>query len=148
MPPAITTRSAPTGAGTRHPMPNGPRTPTTAPGWVANSAWVTAPTALSVWVSAPSRHPALMEIGTSPTPKAYTTVTGPAAYGPIRAPTGASSRVTVSASSTVRSSTRYGKGVMAVLVIAVLVIAVLVMAVLMSAGPAAARRGRAGVPGS
>ena len=51
-------------------VPNGPRTPSTAPGLATRrSPAVTAPTARTVCTSGPRRRP-LTEIGTSPTPKA------------------------------------------------------------------------------
>ena len=68
MPPATTTTSPPTAASTGHALPNGPRTPSTAPGFAAQIASVTAPTARTVWTSGPSASPET-EIGTSPMPK-------------------------------------------------------------------------------
>ncbi|MDK1010892.1 MAG: nucleotidyl transferase AbiEii/AbiGii toxin family protein [Actinomycetota bacterium] len=66
-PPTIT-RSLPSVRG--HPVPNGPRIPTISPGFSAQIALVTAPTARTVrtsrsgWAGSPET-----EIGTSPTPK-------------------------------------------------------------------------------
>ena len=52
-------------------MPYGPRTPITASGFDATSAWETAPTSRIVCTRTPlSSGAALVEIGTSPTPKA------------------------------------------------------------------------------
>jgi hypothetical protein len=71
MPPATTTRSPPAVSASGHSVPNGPRTPATAPGSSAQSAFVTAPTARMVCVSGPSPSwSPLVEIGTSPTPNA------------------------------------------------------------------------------
>jgi hypothetical protein len=65
-PPATISTSRPFASSTGHEVPNGPRTPITAPGRVAHSARVTGPTARIVWTSGEP----LTEIGTSPTPKA------------------------------------------------------------------------------
>ena len=51
-------------------VPNGPRTPTVAPGSAAHRAALTAPTARMVWTTAPSEANPHTEIATSPTPNA------------------------------------------------------------------------------
>ena len=70
MPPATTTTSLPAAASTGHEFPNGPRTPSTAPGRAAQIASVTAPTARTVWTSGRRSASPETEIGTSPIPKA------------------------------------------------------------------------------
>ena len=67
IPPATTTTSPPVGKG--QVLPNGPRTPRTAPGRDAQIASVTAPTARTVCTSRSPRT-SETEIGTSPIPKA------------------------------------------------------------------------------
>ena len=81
----------------------------------AQSAFVTAPTARIVWTSVVpfrSRSP-LVEIGTSPTPNAYSIVNWPGAIGSIASSTGSSSSVQLSWFSLRFRTTRYGSGVIA-----------------------------------
>ena len=70
MPPATTTTSWPSASATGHAVPNGPRTPRTSPGFAAQIASVTAPTARTVCTTAPSPPMLLTEIGASPAPNA------------------------------------------------------------------------------
>ena len=110
MPPATITTSPPAAASTGHVFPNGPRTPSTrAAAAPRRSRVVTAPTARTVWTSGPRGSPET-EIGTSPTPKAYSIVNCPGA-GAGRSPaTGSSSSVHVSCVSRRRDRTRNGRG--------------------------------------
>ena len=70
MPPAMTTTS-PTAVSIGHELPKGPRSPSTVPGWEAQMAFETAPTARTVRTTGPGRLGGpLTEIGTSPIPNA------------------------------------------------------------------------------
>ena len=71
MPPPTTSTSDPSASATGQPTPNGPRTPTIAPGSRRHRLRVVAPTARNVCRrSAAAVGHALTEIGTSPAPNA------------------------------------------------------------------------------
>ncbi len=79
MPPATKTTSPPRPDVTSHPLPNGPRMPSTVPGAAWTRAWVTAPTSRIVCSSRSVRAGSpLIEIGASPVPNACIIVNCPA----------------------------------------------------------------------
>src|SRR6266568_4723514 len=109
-PPATTTTSPPAPSSTAHCVPNGPRTPITSPGSIEDRACVTTPTSRMVWTSAPDAAGSpLMEMGTSPTPNAYSMSNWP---GENANPPPGGSRVTVTVSAVSRATwrTRAGAG--------------------------------------
>ncbi len=70
MPPATITRSRPFASASGQVVPYGPRTPITESAVDPMSAWETGPTSRIVCTRTPlSSGAALVEIGTSPTPK-------------------------------------------------------------------------------
>src|SRR6476620_2042983 len=97
MPPATRATSPPAPSDTPQPRPYGPRTPSRSPGAASHRALVTQPTSRTVWVRVPGRPGSpLIEIGTSPTPNAWSIVNWPAANGRALPSAAVRSRVTVS----------------------------------------------------
>ena len=94
MPPATTSTSRPASAATGHALPNGPRTPSTSPGAVAQIACVASPTARTVCTSGPPWGSPLIEIGTSPQAPADSIVNCPGANRSGSPESGSSSSVT------------------------------------------------------
>src|SRR5579875_1106835 len=92
-------------------VPYGPRTPTAAPGPRAHSACVTGPTSRIVCSTGPSPPGSpLIEIGTSPTPNAYSMLNWPGRNENGSPGGGSSSSVTTSADSRRAPVTRQGAG--------------------------------------
>src|SRR5664279_4399659 len=89
IPPATTTTSLPRPFPTSHPVPNGPRTPSTVPGPAATSAAVTEPTLRTVCSIRSGRLGSpLIEMGASPTPNACSMVNWPGTVLGVRGPFG------------------------------------------------------------
>src|SRR6478752_6715807 len=113
IPPATKTTSPPFPEVTSHPVPNGPRTPSTVPGPAATRAAVTEPTLRMVCSMRSGRFGSpLIEMGASPTPNAYNMVNWPGDQESAGPSVGSSSSVYVSRVSCRVRRTTNGRGSM------------------------------------